>query len=163
MVELRVPTERVSPDYPPYPSSVPCPLPRRTEQGHMSIACRSCSLPLVWGGSAFALALSRPAQASLALRPAGSLSRHYAAFVTRLQFNQLPGSTARQLPDQSTTIRMEPASIDKTRRRGAPTRLHRTPRPRSSVVTSASIASHRASVTMANAPHLAVRRRQLWR
>jgi hypothetical protein len=32
-------SERVSPDYPLYPSSVPCPLPRRTEQGHASIAC----------------------------------------------------------------------------------------------------------------------------
>jgi len=63
---------------------------------------------------------------SLALQPAGSLSRHYAAFVTRLQSNQLPGQTARQLPDQSTIVRMEPASIDKTRRRGAPTRFRRT-------------------------------------
>ena len=39
MLELRTPTERVSPDYPPYPSSVPRPLPRRTEQGRVSIAC----------------------------------------------------------------------------------------------------------------------------
>ena len=36
---------------------------------------RSCSLPQMAGGSASALSLSRPAQASLALRPAGSLSR----------------------------------------------------------------------------------------
>ena len=35
----------------------------------------SCSLPQMAGGSASALSLSRPAQASLALRPAGSLSR----------------------------------------------------------------------------------------
>ena len=35
---------------------------------------RSCSLPQMAGGSASALSLSRPAQASLALRPAGSLS-----------------------------------------------------------------------------------------
>src|SRR6266568_2368731 len=39
MLEVRPPTERVSPDYPLYPSSVPCPLPRRTERGHVSIAC----------------------------------------------------------------------------------------------------------------------------
>jgi hypothetical protein len=36
---------------------------------------RSRSLPQIAGGSASALSLSRPAQASLALRPAGSLSR----------------------------------------------------------------------------------------
>ena len=36
---------------------------------------RSCSLPQMAGGSASALSLSRPAQASLRLRPIGSLSR----------------------------------------------------------------------------------------
>ena len=36
---------------------------------------RSCSLPQMAGGSASALSLSRPAQASLTLPPAGSLSR----------------------------------------------------------------------------------------
>jgi hypothetical protein len=36
---------------------------------------RSCSLPQMAGGSASALSLSRPAQASLTLRPIGSLSR----------------------------------------------------------------------------------------
>src|SRR5436189_448791 len=47
--------------------------------GSSGRACRllphSCSLPQMAGGSASALSLSRPAQASLALRPAGSLSR----------------------------------------------------------------------------------------
>ena len=47
--------------------------------GSSGCACRSlprpCSLPQMAGGSASALSLSRPAQASLALRPAGSLSR----------------------------------------------------------------------------------------
>jgi hypothetical protein len=47
--------------------------------GSNGCACRllprSCSLPQMAGGSASALSLSRPAQASLALRPAGSLSR----------------------------------------------------------------------------------------
>lgn len=36
---------------------------------------RSCSLPPLTGGSASALALSRPSQASLTLRPIGSLNR----------------------------------------------------------------------------------------
>ena len=47
--------------------------------GSSGCACRllprSCSLPLLLGGSASALSLSRPAQASLTLRPARSLSR----------------------------------------------------------------------------------------
>src|SRR5262249_34055812 len=47
--------------------------------GWSGCACRllprSCSLPQMAGGSASALSLSRPAQALLALRPAGSLSR----------------------------------------------------------------------------------------
>ena len=47
--------------------------------GSSGCACRllprSCSLPQMAGGSASALSLSRPAQASLTLRPAGSLSR----------------------------------------------------------------------------------------
>src|SRR4051812_44106406 len=42
-----------------------------------------------------------------------------AAFVTRLRPGRLPGQAARQLPDQSTTLWMEPSSIGDTRRRGA--------------------------------------------
>src|SRR5476651_929886 len=47
--------------------------------GSSGCACRllphSCSLPQMAGGSASALSLSRPAQASLTLRPVGLLSR----------------------------------------------------------------------------------------
>src|SRR3954470_11503982 len=42
-----------------------------------------------------------------------------AAFVTRFQPSQLPDQTARQLPEQSTTLRVEPSSTGDTRRRGA--------------------------------------------
>src|SRR6202043_1850167 len=76
-------------------------------------------LPQMAGGSASALSLSRPAQASLTLRPAGSLSRPQATFVTRLQPAQLPAGAARQLPDQSTTLRVESSSTDDSRLRGA--------------------------------------------
>ena len=41
---------------------------------HCRLLPRLCSLPQMTGGSASALSLSRPAQASLTLRPAGSLS-----------------------------------------------------------------------------------------
>src|SRR5713101_3965318 len=68
---------------------------------------RSRGLPQMAGGSASALSLSRPAQALLALRPAGSLSRPQATFVTRLQPLQLAARAARQPPDQSTTNGMD--------------------------------------------------------
>jgi len=51
------------------------------------------------GGSTSALSLSGPAQASLALRAVGSLSRPKATFVARLQPSELPSQAARQLPD----------------------------------------------------------------
>ena len=77
-------------------------------------------LPRNEGGSASALSLSRPAQASLTLRPAGSLSHPKVTFVTRLQPVRLPAQVARQLPDQSTTLRMVSSSTDDSRLRGAP-------------------------------------------
>src|SRR5713101_9734023 len=80
---------------------------------------RSRGLPQMAGGSASALSLSRPAQALLALRPAGSLSRPQATFVTRLQPVRLPARAARQPPDQSTTLRVESSSTDDARLRGA--------------------------------------------
>src|SRR5215208_5153118 len=91
--------------------------------GSSGCACRllprSRGLPQMAGGSASALSLSRPAQASLTLRPAGSLSRPKATFVTRLQPFRLPGRAARQLPDQSTTLRVESSSTGDPRLRGA--------------------------------------------
>src|SRR5580704_9742929 len=42
-----------------------------------------------------------------------------AAFVTRLQPCRLPGRTARQLPDQSTTLWVESSSTSDSRLRGA--------------------------------------------
>ena len=91
--------------------------------GSSGCACRllprSCSLPQMAGGSASALSLSRPAQALLTLRPTGLLNRLKAAFVTRLQPCRLPGRTARQLPDQSTTLWVESSSTSDPRLRGA--------------------------------------------
>src|ERR1700686_2858993 len=80
---------------------------------------RPAAFPKWQGGSASALSLSRPAQALLTLRPAGSLSRPKATFVTRLQPLQLPARAARQLPDQSTTLRVDSSSTDDSRLRGA--------------------------------------------
>src|SRR5262245_39910543 len=81
-------------------SDVPCSLPRRIERVRVSIASHAHrSLPQMAGGSTSALSLSRPAQASFALWPVGSLSRPKATFVARLQPSQLPSQAARQLPD----------------------------------------------------------------
>src|SRR5215510_3484393 len=71
------------------------------------------------GGSASALELSRPAQASPLLRPIGSLSSPKAAFVAGLRPSQLPGRVACQLPDQSTIIRVRPSLTGSSRPRGA--------------------------------------------
>jgi thiosulfate/3-mercaptopyruvate sulfurtransferase len=50
---------------------------------------------------------TRDVEALLTLRPAGSLSRPKATFVTRLPPAQLPARAARQLPDQSTTLQVD--------------------------------------------------------
>ena len=42
-----------------------------------------------------------------------------AAFVTRLRSSRSPDQTARQLPEQSTTLWAEPPSTGETRHRGA--------------------------------------------
>jgi hypothetical protein len=76
-------------------------------------------LPRYSGGSASAPSLSRPAQASRTLRPAGLLNRPVVAFVTRLQPDQLPDKVARQLPELSTTLRVEPSSTGDARLRRA--------------------------------------------
>ena len=99
MSEARPPSPRVSPNYPTHPSNMPCPLPRWTRTG-ASVGCFPVprGLPRYSGGSASMTSLSRPAQASLALRPAGLLNRPKAAFVTRLRPDRLPDQAARQLP-----------------------------------------------------------------
>ena len=67
---------RVSPDYLQHPSNVPCPIPRWTAAGaSVGYLPAARGLPRSSGGSASTTSLSRPAQASLALRPAGLLSR----------------------------------------------------------------------------------------
>ncbi len=68
--------ERASPDYPDHLPNVPCTLPRWIGTGAY-VGCFPIprGLPRQTGGSASTISLSGPAQASLALRPAGSLDR----------------------------------------------------------------------------------------
>src|SRR5512132_258060 len=103
---------------PPFRRAVPT-TPADRAGAHVDYFPAHAAFPTYPGGSASALSLSRPAQALLALRPAESLSRPKATFVTRLRPFRLPGRAARQLPDQSTTFRMESSSTDGSRLRGA--------------------------------------------
>ena len=125
-VKLR--PRRVSPDYLRHPSNVPCPLPRRIKTG-ASVDCFPvpCSLPRFSGGSASAspfrglLRLHShygPLDRSTAVMPE-ACPRNLAAFVAGLRRGRLPDHAARQLPDQSTTPWVEPASTGDTRLRGA--------------------------------------------
>jgi hypothetical protein len=102
---------------PPFRRAVPT-TPADRAGAHVDYFPAHAAFPTYPGGSASALSLSRPAQALLALRPAESLSRPQATFVTRLRPFRLPGRAARQLPDQSTTFRMESSSTDGSGRTG---------------------------------------------
>ncbi len=86
-------------------------------------ACRllpgPCCLPRYSGGSASTTSLSRPAQDSLALRPARLLPRLAARFVTRLRHDRSPFHIARQLPVLPTTDGMGSSPIGGLRRWGA--------------------------------------------
>ena len=108
------------PRLPETPFDVPCPLPRWTEMG-ARIGCFPIprGLPRNSGGSASTSSLSRPAQASLALRPARSLDRPRRP--SSRGFGQVgrptkPLVSYRSLP---TTLRVEPSSTGVPRRRGA--------------------------------------------
>jgi hypothetical protein len=108
-----------SPDYPNHLTDVPCHYPGGASGCACRLLPRSYSLPQMAGGSASALSLSRPAQASLTLRPAGSLSRPKTTFVTRLRPCRLPGRAARQLPINRQTLWVDSCSSGDSRLRGA--------------------------------------------
>jgi hypothetical protein len=106
-------------DYPHHLPNVPCPLPRRIDRVHLSIAS-----PLVRPSPCYSRVGIRmvPFEACSGFThvTARWIARPpKAIFVTRLRPNQLPDQTARQLPDSSTTIWVEPSSTGDPRRRGA--------------------------------------------
>ncbi len=107
------------PDCPNHLSDVPCPLPRRIERVLVSIASpllqpspngRRVGIRIVTfeACSGFTHVTAR----RIAQPPNATL-------VTRLRPFRLPGRAARQLPDQSTTLRVEPSSTGDPRLRGA--------------------------------------------
>jgi len=122
--------KRVSPDYPRRPSNVPFPLPRWTERVHVSIA------------SPFARPSPNSRRVGVHIETFEACSDFTrvtarwiaqppkATFVTRLRPSQSPSQAARQLPDQSTTLWVEPTSTGNARLGGArefefPQRLQR--------------------------------------
>jgi len=111
---------RASPDDPHHPSSVPCPLPRRIETG-ARVGCFPVprGLPRISGGSASATSLSRPAQASLALRPAGSLNRPRRPSSQGFSPAGYPTELLASYQIKPTTVWVEPSSTGDPRRLGA--------------------------------------------
>jgi hypothetical protein len=106
------------PRFPHHPSGVPCPLPRRIERVHLSIAspsvrpspfCRRVGIRI----STFEACsgFTRVTAPRIAQPPK-------VAFVTRLRSSQSPSQTARQLPEQSTIRWVEPASTGEPRLSG---------------------------------------------
>ena len=101
---------------PPFRRAVPT-TPADRAGAHVDCFPAHAAFPVA-GGSASALSLSGPAQASL------SYGRRIAqppkvTFVTRLQPSWLPSHTTRQLPDLSTIFRVESSSTGVSRLRGA--------------------------------------------
>ena len=118
-LKLRPPTARVSLVTRITFSDVPCPIPRQTRQEPMSIA----SLPARPSPGKRRVGVcidSFEAYSDFTRVTAHRIARPpKAAFVTRLRPGRLPSRTARQLPDQSTTLWVDPSPTGDTRHRGA--------------------------------------------
>jgi hypothetical protein len=110
---------RVSADYPDHRSGVPCPLPRRIATG-ARVGCFPVArgLPRFSAGSASATSLSRPAQASLALRPVGLLNRPRRPLSQGFSPAGYPARPLASYQIKPTTIWVEPSSAGDPRRRG---------------------------------------------
>src|SRR6516162_9374548 len=101
-----------------HPSDVLCPLPRRIERVHVSITS-----PLVQpspnGRRVGIRIVTFEACSGFTRVTARRIAQPpKVTFVTRLRSRQLPSETARQLPDLSTIIRVEPSSTDDSRLQG---------------------------------------------
>src|SRR5262249_28464218 len=111
--------ERISPDYSDHPSDVPCPLPRRIERLLMSITS-PLTRPSPNGRRVGIRIVTFEACSGFTRVTARRIAQlPKATFVTRLQPLRLPARAARQLPDQSTTLRVESSSTGNPRLRGA--------------------------------------------
>ena len=99
--------------------NVPCPLPRRIERVRVSIASPLIQ-PSPNGRRVGIRIVTFEACSGFTHVTARRIAQPpKAAFVTRLQPCRLPDRTARQLPDQSTTLWVESSSTSDPRLRGA--------------------------------------------
>jgi hypothetical protein len=95
-------------------------LPRQIETGaRVGYFPIPRGLPRISGGSASATSLSRPAQASLALRPAGSLNRPRRPLSQGFGVAGCPAKPLASYQIKPTTVWVEPPSTGDTRRLGA--------------------------------------------
>ena len=111
--------KRVSPDDPSLSSDAPRPLPRRIGPVHLSMTSQPVlPAPSLWRvGIRIKTFEACSGFTRITARKIAQLPK--ATFVTRLRSSQSPGQTARQLPDPSTLIRVEPSSTRETRLQGA--------------------------------------------
>src|SRR5262249_31119352 len=100
-------------------SDVPCPLPRRIEWVRVSIASPLMQ-PSPYGRRVGIRIVTFEACSGFTHVTARRIAQSpKVTFFTRLQSMQLPAQIARQLPDQSTTLRVKSSSTDDPRLRGA--------------------------------------------
>jgi len=106
--------------YPFHLSNVPCPLPRRIRQVHLPITSLSARPSPLFRRVGIRIITFEACSGFTHVTARWIAQPPLAAFVTRLRPRQLPSEIARQLPDLSTTIRVDPSSTGETRHRGAP-------------------------------------------
>src|SRR5947208_203446 len=100
---------RASPNYPDHLPCMPCSLPRWTGTGACWFLPCPRDLPRSSGGSASTSLLSRPAQASHALRPSRLLTHHTWALSRGSALTCFPVRTLSSYQIQPTTICVSPS------------------------------------------------------
>ena len=110
---------RASTDYPHHLSNVPCPLPRRIERVHVSIASPSTRPSPLFRRVGIRIITFEACSGFTHVTARWIAQPPKAAFVTRLPPGRLPNQAARQLPEQSTTLRVKSSSTGGARLRRA--------------------------------------------
>ena len=107
------------PRYPGHLSGVPCPLPRRTRRVRASVASPSVRPSPLFRRVGVRIFTFEACSGFTRVTARRIAQPPKAAFVTRLRPGQLPDRAARQLPEQPTTLWVEPSSTGDPRPRGA--------------------------------------------
>ena len=107
------------PRCPLHPSGVPCPLPRRIERVHVSIASPSTRPSPLFRRVGIRIITFEACSGFTHVTARWIAQPPKAAFVTRLRPGRLPNQAARQLPEQSTTLRVKSSSTGGARLRRA--------------------------------------------